>query len=237
MDPKVSPVSDSPIQEVQWGADPGDLYRQLRFVLKAGQTARVAILDTSAVKALVHFNTFYYYCIGAQCPACVVKPPSPRYLTWTFVYTGDNDGKPSIPLAGAVKAWMFGRDKFGAISQLQSEWGDLRKIDVLCTCTDEKYQRFSIQPARECLWQKDAVFAKTVIDLYKATKVDPVKLISRTVSAGQILGLLSGRQVGDTPEPALESVGPARQVADPTVVTSTPVGPADLMKILDALSP
>jgi len=185
------------ITSMTWGEDPSDLYRQLRLTLRGGEKARIAVLDETVSKALVHFSRFYFYCIGAECPFCATKPPAPRYLTWVFQYNLDGSGRPLSPVSGSVKAWMYGRDKYATLSGLKSEYGDLRSVDLLVECNDEKFQKFSIVPARDCLWQKDEENAMRIISQFKESKVDPVDLIARSQTREQIQVLMG--QAGAPP--------------------------------------
>jgi len=201
------------VTNMTWGEDPSDLYRNLRLTLRGGEKARIAVLDETVYKALVHFSRFYFYCIGADCPFCAIKPPSPRYLTWVFQYNLDAAGRPTNPVSGSIKAWMYGRDKYTTLSGLKSEYGDLRSVDLLLECNDEKFQKFSIVPARDCLWQKDEENAKRIIAQFKESRVDPVDLIARTQTREQIQALMG--QAGGSPafQAPTAVVGP-REVSD-----------------------
>ena len=225
------PVEKAPIvSEVAWGEDPVDLYRRLRFSLRSGQKARVAVLDSAAHKAFVHFGGFYFYCAGEGCPACLVKQPSPRYLTWILFYSADADGKViTNPLGGVVKAWMFGRDKYSVLSQTAEEWGDLRTVDLTIECTDEKYQRMSISVAKDCLWQKDKEFAVSVVKMLTETKIDPTELMARTVTKEQMASILTRGETPTLEAPVVETGAPAITEG---VQTSSP----DLQNLLDQLN-
>lgn len=193
-------------QEIGWGDDPSDSFRELRFRLQKDAKARVVVLDEKVVKAMVHYSKYYYYCIGDGCPACVGKLPSPRYLAWIFVYQVNGQGEPilnnGVP-SGAIKAWMFGRDKYGTIAGLKKEYGDLRQLDLKVTCTEESFQRMDILPAAKCFWlNAGADFAKSVIEELRAKKVDPVQLMARTATIEQIRGFLNQQAAPDIAGPS-----------------------------------
>jgi len=211
-----------PVYEIGWGEDPVDIYRKLRFAMRAGQRGRVAVLDSAVNKTFVHYAGFYFYHLEEDCPFCLVKQPAPRYLTWVLVYNVDADGKIiDTPLGGVIKAWMFGRDKYSVLAATAEEWGDLRTVDLLIECTDEKYQRMSITAARECLWQADETFSKQVIKMLQEAKIDPTELMARSIPREQIIALAKGDQAPSTttteaPEleeavEALSAVAPASE--------------------------
>ena len=228
---KPEPTDTGVISEIAWGEDPIDLYRRLRFSLRVGQRARVAVLDSAAQKAFVHFAGFYFYCTGKGCLACLTKPPSPRYLTWILFYTADADGKVvTNPLGGVIKAWMFGRDKYGVLSQTAEEWGDLRTVDLQIDCTDEKFQRFTISVARDCLWQQNIEFAAKVITMLKEAKVDVTQLMARTITNEQMIATLAGRDAsGDVAAPSLEAANV------PDITSGVQTDSAELQNLLDQL--
>lgn len=189
--PKAQPLG--PVRDLEWGEDPIDLYRRMRFSLKATEKARIAVLSTKVKKAMVHYGDSYFYCPGDGCPFCTIKKPSPRYLVWVFKYTVNPDGVPIKPLAGVMKAWMFGRDKYGILSGLKAEWGDLRKVELLIECTDERYQRMSIVPARECLWSSNKPFGKSVVKDFNdaVSETDIVALMARTLTNQEIIDMMN----------------------------------------------
>lgn len=183
------------VQEIEWGEDPSDLYRRLRFSLQAGVRTRLAILDEKVQKTFVHYGRFYFYCLGDECPACIEKQPSPRYLAWIFHYATNEDGDLIVPLQGQVKAWMFGRDKYSDLSAIKREWNDLRQTDILVECTEQKYQRMSITAARDSAWMREENrdYAPTLIQMLKDTRVDSIDLMARALTVSQIEQQMSGR--------------------------------------------
>lgn len=221
------------ITSMTWGDDPSDKFRELRLNLRVNQKARVAVLDSVISKAAVHYGKYYYYCIGEGCPACEIKEPAARYLTWVFLYNLDNSGQPVQPVSGVIKTWLYGRDKYSVLSGLKSEWSDLRIIDLILECTDEKYQRFSIVPARECVWQKDPVNAHKIIEAYKAAKVDPIDLMARVLTLAQIQTVVRG-----APPPEFMTTTGTDQGATgvyPPTQTTAPTSVATLQSLLESL--
>lgn len=177
---------DNLVQTIAFGQDPTDQFKRLRFRLGVNESARVAILTDEVFKALVHFDRTYFYCLGEDCPACEEKGPSPRYLVWIYVYNTDDRGIPLQPLSGRIRAWMFGRDKYAALSAIAQQNPDLRAIDLMVLCTEEKFQRMTITPAQKCYWLEDKDKAKEILAELKELSVDPMDLMARRLTRAQI---------------------------------------------------
>lgn len=179
--------------DVDYGDDPQDAFRRLRFNLKAGAQARLAILQPNAYKAMVHYVRTYFYCIGEGCPACNVREATPRYLSWVYVYNLDNNSRPVIPISGTIRAWMFGRDKWASLSAIKQEYGDIRAVDVLAECTEEKFQRMTITQGRNCVLSENPEVRKRVEqELTELTqKATPNVMIARMLTADRITSLMA----------------------------------------------
>lgn len=170
------------VSSMNYGEDPADFAKQLRFSMRAGDSAMVAVLQETLARADVHYIGTYVYCLGHDCPFCQIKEATPRYLAWILKYITDSRGQPIQPLAGEVKTWLFGRDKYAALTDIQRAIGDLRLTDIRLTCTEDKFQRFTITQTGKSLWLADKAFAQRMIDLYNEVKKDPIDLIARYVS-------------------------------------------------------
>lgn len=183
------------VNQIDIGNDESDLIRKMRFMMKMDEKARVAVLDKSVYRTKVHYHNFYFYCIGDGCPYCMIKQPSSRYMTFIFNYSLTSKGQVRDPLEGEVKAWLFGRDKYGPLAGIQNEWNDIRKVDLILECTDEKFQRMTIVPGQGSAWQK-ASNATDVIAMKKeaAAKIDVQSFIARALSKQEIYGLLAVKQ-------------------------------------------
>jgi hypothetical protein len=205
-----------------------------------GQSVRIAILEESPSQMRVHYDKFYFYCLPKGCPACRAGSRAvDRYLIWVYLYETDDKGAVRMPFTGSIKGWQFGRDKFAALTALFAEWGDLRKLDLTLTCSDEKFQRMSISPARECVWLRDPEKAKEVIDLFQAEKMDEILLMARTLTADEII-----LEMSNAPESAPSRAQPAGPAQPDSYAGSGyatpreqahPAGPAELSALLDQL--
>jgi len=165
-----------------FGEDPGDIARQLRLSLRGGESGVLACLQENLFRTEVHYIGTYVYCLGDGCPFCAIKEPTPRYLTWVIKYITDSKGQPIQPLAGEIKTWLFGRDKYQALNSIMMSIGDIRSTDLRVSCTEEKYQRFTITHTGRSLWLSDKEFASRMIAAFEAVKRDPIDIIARYVS-------------------------------------------------------
>lgn len=75
------------------------------------------------------------------------KSPNKRFGCVLLQYTVDDDGD----LVGdgyKLHAWVFGRDKFPDLKEIQKEWG-LINSDIKIVCKEEEFQKYNISPCRD----------------------------------------------------------------------------------------
>lgn len=200
----VSQVSwdDQTIQSSQ-----GQISRReiIQFKGKAGHTQRILLIDTVAVMVKQHYHRpsrKYIRCIkdtnNGYCPACdALGAPSQSFASNVIVYETTSDGQPVLDNNGHPKfhvaMWKFGADKFCLLRDLRKEWGDLRKHDLVISCSDEQFQRLTIVPSPTALWLQDQAFQNIVVEAYKRDKYDLEKLMGKQLSASDISAILSGQ--------------------------------------------
>lgn len=93
------------------------------------------------------------------CPCCAHAEedesfkPQRRHATNLVIY-GTKPGSFDLrePWMVEMKPWTFSERTFRAIVELHSTWKDLRKHDLLITCTNPRYQNYDIQPAPSAAW-------------------------------------------------------------------------------------
>jgi hypothetical protein len=92
--------------------------------------------------------------------------PKIRFATIILRYLTDNSGNLLRPASGQrtydLLAYVFSTDKFPQFKEIHKRW-DLKKYDVLLTCSDEKYQKISIIPDSECRYRANPAMAKSII--------------------------------------------------------------------------
>lgn len=56
--------------------------------------------------------------------------------------------------------WILDNYKYRQLRQIDQEWGDVRSHDLMVTCEGEKYQKYTINIAKEALWTRETFKAK-----------------------------------------------------------------------------
>lgn len=95
------------------------------------------------------------------CPVCrtsketdAVQPPERRFAMHIARYqTKPGSFEVSEPFAVQIQAWAFGDKIWNTIVDLATEWGDLKKHDLMLgPCESKQYQRFDISAASKAEW-------------------------------------------------------------------------------------
>lgn len=129
--------------------------------------------------------------------------PKVRFATVILRYLTDNNGNLLRPAQGQkpydLLAYVFSTDKFPQFKEIHKRW-DLKKYDVLLTCSDEKYQKVTIIPAQECLYKANPAMAKAIV-------VEAREMFEKG------LNRFLGRQLKDEEILAIIEDGPVNNVA------------------------
>ena len=151
---------------------------RLRFK-ENGERARILILDEAPTAIYRHYIASpsasykgrYYACLGdyatvkqhgkdnVNCPACVVgergqdKPVgnARQNLAVNIAhYRTNSQGVSVTPISVAHSVWFFGPGVFSKLVDRKREHGDLRKRDIVLTCTAVQYQQLDIDVSGRC---------------------------------------------------------------------------------------
>ena len=174
--------------------------------LEKGEKRRICIVDKEPICAVVHWitDTGYCECLGdyelvskgevdENCPACkhatqgresAVSMPQRRFVTHVFEYITNNKGQVIMPINFRVKAWLYGNDKFGVLSDRTNEHGDLRKKDLIVTCQGKDYQKYDIDVSTKgCLWLSTPELKERAKALFAAERRQDIgRLLGKTLS-------------------------------------------------------
>jgi len=99
-----------------------------------------------------------------------------------------NEGQ-AIPFEFEVLEWLFTEKKFNQLKSLHGEW-DLKKHDLMITCTGNQFQNLEFVPCKESLWQikqeiTDAVFAES-----EAARPNLVRSLGQEVTGDELKEIL-----------------------------------------------
>lgn len=138
--------------------------------------SRIRIPSMNVMMRKRHYNPAdkrYYRCLAytGYCPACVaatnkvgaIKKASDTYGTNIQLYHTDDKGAVTTPLDSEVAFWAFGADKFQMIRSIIGEYGPIENVDLLVECTDPQFQKVSITPARNCIYNEAAEGVKNAM--------------------------------------------------------------------------
>jgi hypothetical protein len=178
--------------------------------LEKGEKRRICMLDKEPICAVVHWvtDTGYCECLGdyeivskgevdENCPACkhatqgresAVSMPTRRFVTHIFEYITNNKGTVIPPTNFRVKAWVYGNDKFGVLSDRTSEHGDLRQKDLIITCQGKDYQKYDIDVSTKgCFWMASPELKERAKFLFKAEhRQDIGRLLGKTLNKQEL---------------------------------------------------
>lgn len=126
--------------------------------------------------------------------------PQQRFVLTLFHYRTDSDGLlvDDTKCQGKVKVWSVSEARYEELSALNSSWAlmdggfDAKQFDLICKCTDEKWQRMNFTPAPDAHWKSkqawyDALKAKT--ELAKKAAADA---LGQKMSDEEIRAMLGG---------------------------------------------
>lgn len=100
-----------------------------------------------------------------RCPMCkmaqehpdMAQPPQIRYAMHVIRYrTKGGSHDPITPFSVETVVWSFTVRTFNKIVEFKTEWGDLRKHDLLLgPCENENFQKFDISVGAKAAWLED----------------------------------------------------------------------------------
>lgn len=133
-----------------------------RIKLKANQSVRAVFISEDVISRLRHYKkgAGYRRCLSYTgfCPACIaadeasgplyskdIKRAIEVFAANIFVYDTTPDCATLNGGIGSVHLFNFGADKFTQIRTIKTMYGSLVGLDLMITCTDEQFQKYSIQ--------------------------------------------------------------------------------------------
>jgi hypothetical protein len=117
----------------------------------------------------------------ANCPTCqasvehadMIDAPARRFAMHVVKYkVVPGSYKVQNPFQAELLVWSFTDKKFGTISDIAEEHGDLRSKDLMLgPCENADFQNFEIQVAGSAAWLENEENKKFVTTLYAANKI------------------------------------------------------------------
>ncbi len=116
-----------------------------------------------------------------NCPMCKLAKeypdyttaPQRRYAMHVIRYrTKAGSEQVAIPFSVEVLVWSFTDQIFNKLVDLKTEWGDLRKHDlILGPCSDETFQKFDISPSQKAEWLADEDRKKLTVLTFRENQI------------------------------------------------------------------
>ena len=125
----------------------------------------------------------------------------------------DKDGNLLKPLSYDLKVWTFGPDKYIELRSLNAEF-PLAAHDLRLTCTDDNFQKLTIQTCRESVVGVEAFqreFGQAVLDWATATVPKLHRAVGKTLTPVELAEKLGA--AGAAPMSMVES-SPALDISD-----------------------
>jgi hypothetical protein len=154
---------------------------------------RIAFITKSVIAVKTHYfeNVGSILCFGKKC--CEMGGlPSVRYLFPVVVYSTDNEGN----LAGKkldLKILSASEELYKSIitiNRATAGTGGIDSVDLLVTCTDDKYQKLTLNQAGPAAWKKSAAAVSFVTEKWTADAEFAYMAIARKVDEESLLNLL-----------------------------------------------
>ena len=175
------------------------------------EKARILILDESPTYEYRHWIQSpegerpgsYLKCLGNydvvesqsvdedRCPACAnaevgrdvpVSTPRRQFAMNVARYGTSKQGVAHKPLSLFPQIWVFGEDKYSRLVDRKEEHGDLRRKDIVLTCTSPTYQNLDIAVSGRCLAMSDDTATQQLRELHASKQSGLEPVIAKAVS-------------------------------------------------------
>ena len=167
-----------------------------RIKFSKNQKSMISILSDQVIVCKTHYDEDLgnFLCFGGAC--CDSDLAKVRYVYPIIRYsTGpkgipivnrDDKGKAVSPVYDVTcMALSVGSDVYQTLLDIQELKGSLTQFDYLITCTDDKYQKITVQEAGEARYRKDKNIVSTINEFWKENSKHILKAIARKVTPEQ----------------------------------------------------
>ena len=170
-----------------------------------GEKHRIGILwpQEAGKGPFVMKNTWfvdkYIVADGHEGFADKLGPAKTRFGCLIIKYKTKKDGSlikregEAIPFDFEVLEWIFTDKKFSQLKSLHAEW-DLKKHDLMVTCSGEKFQNLEFVPCKESIWQLKEDYKKVVFSDSEPVRPNLSRSLGQEVTSDELKELL-GMQI------------------------------------------
>lgn len=146
-----------------------------------GNRALISILSDQVVIAKTHYKEGLgnFFCFGGKC--CDRDLARVRYCYPVAVYETNAKGKP-ISTDMKNEVLVLGQDTYQSILDIVELKGPISQFDLLVNCTDEQYQKISIQEAGLARYKKSANCVREINEFWSVNAKNMLKSVARTIT-------------------------------------------------------
>lgn len=152
-----------------------------RVKFSKGQRSLISILSDEVVVAKTHYDEDIgnFLCFGGAC--CESDLARVRYVYPIVKYDTDSKGK---PVGTEIKnmSLVVGQDTYQTLLDITDLKGSLTQFDLLISCTDEQYQKISIQEAGPARYKKKPELVRQVSEFWSENAKHILKSTARAIT-------------------------------------------------------
>lgn len=177
-----------------------------KYKASSMKTDRIGFITNKVIGIKFHYieGAGSIICFGKKC--CEVGGmPQVRYLFPIVVYSTDSDGNVTGKRVD-LRILSAGEDLYKSIQTIArgaENQGGIDKIDMMVTCTDDKYQKISLSYAGPAAWRKSKSAVTYLNDRWMEDGANAYMAIARKVDEGSFKKLI-GDDIDDAPNPAFD---------------------------------
>lgn len=161
-----------------------DRYPVERMKFTKGSKSMISILSDQVVVCKTHYKEGLgnFLCFGGEC--CDRDLPRIRYVFPIAVYDTDAKGKPiSTEMRNA--AFVVGKDTYDALMDIRDLKGSLSQFDLLVSCSDEQYQKITIQEAGLARYKKSKNAVREIEEFWAKNAKNILKSTARSITPAE----------------------------------------------------
>lgn len=141
-----------------------------KYKASSSKVDRISLLTNKVIAIKFHYieGVGSIMCFGGKC-CDVGGTPQVRYLFPIAVYSTDAEGNISGKKV-ELKILSAGDDLYKSIVTINkgcTEYGGIDHVDLLVTCTDDKFQKISLSFAGQAVWRKYSSIANFLSERWK----------------------------------------------------------------------
>lgn len=174
-----------------------------RYKATTQKIDRISVITKKVIAVKTHYfdGVGSVLCMESKC--CEIGGmPNVRYLFPIVVYSTDNEGN-IVGKKLDLKILSAGEDLYKSIITVNASCkavGGIDQVDLYVTCTDEKFQRISLNQAGMAAWRKSKNATQFVVEKWAKDSEFAYMSVARKVDEEALLKLLGMEGTGEGPQ-------------------------------------